>query len=157
MSKKETEIIENVTDNEAVASVVKVDGEYFVKDLATGEIAETPCKICSDEMTLALTPNAANRKWIKIKAVEDAIAEGGECLMTFKASKTYGSTGAKLPNAKLISYLSEEEQAEYKAIIDRAKEARDAEKNRPLTDLEKAMKQLEAAKKKIAELQGANA
>ena len=65
--------------------------------------------------------------------------------LLYKATRVMGegtSRSTKLPNEKLIAYLSEAEQEEYKAIIARAIAARDAEreanKKKPMTEAEKA-------------------
>ena len=145
-----------VTTNEFLAYVENIDGVYWVRDAATGELSDKPCKICSDDKTIALTPNASNRKWIKIAEVEGKLANDGKCGLVYKASHPIGPVGSRLPNAKLVEYLSDEDKATYTAIIERARAAMEADKKKPLTELEKAQKALERAQAKIAALTGDN-
>lgn len=145
------QIISEIDVNEVQAKIIKEDDGFHVvdKDGTVGPV----CKLVDEgDKTIALTPNASNRKWFNKAKAEAEIAEKGYVELFYKASKTFGPQGTKLPNAKLISYLSEEEQAEYKAIIDRAMAARDADKKKPLTEKEKLMAQIERAKAKLAQL-----
>ena len=164
MSKKDIVTNPETAEVEAVATapvdetidlafVVKKEDGYHVEDL-DGNLGEVCTKMTSDGY-LILTPNAANRKCINFEKTEKFFAENpnGKIGLKFKATRTVGSTGPKLPNEKLISYLPEAEQEEYRAIIARAIAARDAEKNRPLTEREKAEKALKAAQDKIAKLE----
>ena len=70
----------------------------------------------------------------------------------YKATKTIGPVGTRLPNEKLISYLSAEDQAEYRAIIDRAIAAKNADKVQPKTELEKAQAKLLKAQAALEKL-----
>lgn len=122
-----------------LAYVVKHDDGYHVVDAATGE--EGPvCNRRTADGYIILTPNAANRKCVNEKNAEAYFAANpdGKIELTYKATRTIGSTSPKMPNEKLIAYLSPEEQEEYKAIIARAIAARDADKKKPMTELEKA-------------------
>lgn len=145
-----------VNENEEVlAKIIKLDdGKYAVED-ANGvqEITKT-----SKDGAYALPKNAANRQWIRIELVEAAFAGGAEYIpLTYKATRVIGSTGAKIPNAKLIEYLSEEEKAEYLAIIDRAKAAYEADKAKPMTEEEKLEAKIAKAQAALAELKAKKA
>lgn len=142
-----------VTDDQAMAYLVKLEDGYHIEDL-DGNIGEV-CKFSKDGTRIMFTPNASNRKETMVKVAEPFFAKNpdGKIALTYKATRTIGSTGPKLPNDKLISYLPEAEQEEYRAIIARAIAARDAEKNRPLTEREMAEKALEKAKAKLAKLE----
>ena len=157
MSKQELEQI--VDDEEVVetqvtpdpdtvlAKLVKRDDGYHVIDCVTGE--EGPvCNKRTADGYIILTPNSSNRKCVNEKNAETYFAANpdGSIDLTYKATRKLGESGPKLPNAKLIAYLSEEEQNEYKDIIARAIAARDAEKAQPKTDLEKAQARLAKAK-----------
>lgn len=145
------EIVENVVDPDVTIKVVKYEDGYHVID-ADGTIGPICNKYTTDGY-LHLSPNAANRKLTNAKKLEAAIAEHGELIITgYKATRTIGPVGSKLPNEKLISYLSEEEQAEYKAIIDRAIAARDAAKAKPLTEKEKLMAKIAKAQAALEKL-----
>ena len=68
-----------------------------------------------------------------------------------------GTMGSKLPNAKLVAYLSEEEQEEYKGIIDRARERMEADKaahkKQPLTEEQKLRNKIAKAQAALAALE----
>lgn len=145
----EVEAVATHTDGEVCANLIKKEDKYFVVEL---DGTEKECGFTKDGY-IALPANASNRKFIKINVAEKALSEASEMPLTYKATRTIGSTGPKLPNEKLISYLPEAEQEEYRAIIARAIAARDAEKNRPLTELEKAEKAYAAAQARIAKIQ----
>ena len=138
--------------NTVYAHIVKRDDGYHVIDF---DGTEGPvCNKRTSDGYIILTPNKANRKCYNEVKAEKFFADGGEMIdLTYKASRTVGSCKAHMPNEKLISYLPEDLQAEYKAIIDRAIAARDADKTKPMTELEKAQAKLEKAKAALAKLQ----
>lgn len=140
--------------DEVLAYLVKDGDEYFVEDLEGNR--GNACIISKDDY-IALTPNKANRKWYR-HTKADAQFEGGidKIPLYYKATKTFGPVGSRstaMPNAKLIAYLSEEEQAEYKAIIERAIAARDADKKKPMTEKEKLEAKIAKAKEALAKLE----
>ena len=143
-------IVDEVTyaPDEVLAKIVKEDDGYHVVD-QDGTVGPV-CKLVDEGgKTIALTKNAANRFWYNKAKADAEIEQNGYCPLYYKASKKFGPAGSRstaLPNAKLISYLSEEEQEEYKAIIARAIAARDADKKKPMTELEKAKAKAEKAK-----------
>lgn len=111
-------------------------------------------EITKDGICYILPPNSSNRKWFSIKKVEAAKAAGTDTIvLDYKTSRAIGSCKAHIPNEKLISYLPEDLQAEYKAIVDRAIAARDADKSKPMTELEKAQAKLAKAQAALAKLQ----
>ena len=161
MSKKAAAMATSLVDtqdevmdpNTVYAYIVKDDdGNYHVEAL-DGTVGPT-CKLVDEgDRTIALTPNKSNRKWYNRKKADELIASSGKCPLYYKESKHFGSTGTThLPNEKLIAYLSADEQAEYKAIINRAIAAREAERNRPLTEEEKLRKQIASYEATIAKL-----
>lgn len=145
---------ENVTfaADEELCELINVDGKYFLVDLASGEEKEFGDKVTTDGY-YKLPDNRANRKCFNKKNLDEIFARGETVKLTYKASKTFGPSGTKLPNAKLIAYLPEEVQAEYKAIIDRAIEARNAAKKKPLTEEEKLLAKIAKNKETIAKLE----
>ena len=161
MSKKELEtvdepIVDEVTyePGEVAAYIVKEGEDYFVTDV-DGNIKDK-LVITEDKITLILPKNPSNRKWFNIARCDAAIEECGNCALTYKPTKVLGPMGSRstaLPNAKLIAYLSEEEQAEYKAIIDRAIAARDADKKKPMSEADKLRARIEKAKAALAALE----
>jgi hypothetical protein len=138
------ETSEPIVDNELKAYLVKKEDGYHIEDL-DGNLSDVLAVHKSGALTL--TPNAANRQWFMLKKADAIIAENGEDYkipLTFKATRTIDGTSRsnKLPNEKLIAYLPEAEQEEYRAIIARAIAARDADreanKKKPMTEVEKA-------------------
>lgn len=141
------------TPGQIVAHIIKEDDGFHVVDY-DGSIGPV-LKLESDGLTLGLTKNASCRQWFKQVKVEAEIAEKGKCELTYKPHKTIGMVGTRLPNEKLISYLSEDLQAEYKAIVNRAIAAREADKAKPMTELEKAQAKLKRAQEALAKLEAA--
>lgn len=162
MSKKELDqivdepIVDEVTyaPDEILAKIIKQDDGYHVVDL-DGTVGPV-CKLVDEGgKTIALTKNTANRWWANKAKADAAIDADGFFPLYYKASKKFGPAGSRataMPNAKLISYLSEEEQEEYKAIIARAMAAKEADKKKPMTELEKAKAAAERAKAKYEQL-----
>lgn len=144
-----------IDPNKVYATIIRKDDGYHVVD---EDGTEGPvCKLVDEgDRTIALTRNASNRKWYSRKAADAAIDATGSCPLYYKASRTLGSSSNHLPNEKLIAYLSEEEQAEYKAIIDRAIAARDADRKKPLTEREKIMAKIAQYERQLAKLDGGN-
>lgn len=147
---------ENVVETEnlpiegtPMCEIVKEGEEYFLVD---NGVKSEPLKTEATGVAFVLPVNSSNRKWYNKGRVDAAIESEGKLVLTYKATRKIGSTGStgvRMPNAKLVeTYLSPEEFAEYKAIIDRAIAARDAAKAKPMTEKEK----LEA---KIAKAQAA--
>ena len=145
-----------VNENEEVlAKIIKLDeGKYAVEDAdGVKEITKT-----SKDGAFALPKNASNRQWIRISLVEEAFAGGAEYIpLTYKATKHIGSTGSRIPNAKLIEYLNEEEKAEYLAIIEKAKAAMEADKEKPMTEEEKLKAKIAKYQEALAKLKEAQA
>lgn len=133
------------------AKIVKREDGYHVIDF---DGTEGPlCDKRTSDGYIILTPNKANRKCYNEKNAEKLFSEGAECIeLHFKPTRKFCAPGSKLPNEKLISYLPEAEQAEYKAIIERAMKAREDAKAKPMTELEKAQAKLAKAKEALAKL-----
>ena len=141
-------------EQEIMAKIVLEDDGFHVVD-NDGTMGPV-CKYCDEgDKTIVLTPNAANRKWANRAKALEACEKDGFFPLTYKATRTIGSTGTRLPNEKLIAYLPEELQEEYKAIIARAIEARDAAKAKPLTEKEKLEKKIKKAQEALAKLMAA--
>lgn len=151
-------IVEEVSyaPDQVLAKVVKREDGYHVIDF---DGTEGPvCDKRTADGYIILTKNTANRKCLNEKNAEKFFAENPDgCIeLTFKATRTLGPMGSRstaLPNAKLIAYLPEAEQAEYKAIIDRAIAARDADKKKPMTEKEKLEARIAKAKAALAALE----
>ncbi len=148
------ENIMNVDEN-AVVKIVKDDeGKFHVID-ADG-VEGPACTIIENGRTIALSKNAANRQYCAVAKANAGIEADGYFQLTVRTTppRKMGDAPKALPNAKLISYLSEEDQAEYKAIIDRAIAAREAARvtTNSMSDKEKLEAKIAKLKAKLAEL-----
>lgn len=143
-----------IIDENVIVKIVKdADGDFHVIDADGTEGRK--CTIIENGRTIALTKNAANRQYCAVAKANAGIEADGCFVLTVRTTgpRKLGDAPKSIPNAKLISYLSEEEQAEYKAIIDRAIAAREADRKKPMTELEKAQVRLEKARAALAKLQ----
>lgn len=143
-----------VAPDTVLAQIVKRDDGYHVINLRTGE--EGPvCKIVDKGVNIRLTKNDANRKFYSIAELTKAFEVNGvdHIDLVYKASKHFGSGIKHLPGENLIKYLPEAEQAEYRAIMERAIAARAADKAPALTDKEKLERQLKKLQEKLASLE----
>ena len=105
----------------------------------------------NEPFTLVLPANEANRKYFNSKKVE---AAGGEIELAYKESKTIGPRTESAPRKGLEEYLEGKDKEMYLALVEKAKKAREeANKKAPMSDLEKAMRAVERAQAKLAELQ----
>ena len=147
-------VTEEVLDpNTVYAKIIRLEDGYHVEDF-DGTVGPV-CKLVDEgDRTIALTKNKSNRQYFNRAKAEAEIAEKGHVDLYYKATKHIGSVGTRLPNEKLISYLPEDLQAEYRAIIARAIEAKNADKKQPMTELEKAQAKLEKAKAAYEKLLG---
>ena len=105
----------------------------------------------NEPFTLVLPANEANRKYFNSKKVD---AAGGEIELTYKESKAIGPRTESTPRKGLEEYLEGKDKEMYLALVEKAKKAREeANKKAPMSDLEKAMRAVERAQAKLAELQ----
>lgn len=144
--------------NTVYAKLIKEEDGYHIVDF-DGTVGPV-CKVNNDGKDgggtdwIIFTPNTSNRKYMAKNKADKIFEEGAEFIpLYYKATKHLDGVSSRIPNEKLISYLPEAEQAEYRAIIARAMAARDADKKKPLTELEKAELKLEKAKAALAKLQ----
>lgn len=148
-------VVDEAVETTEVVEIVKVikdeNGDFHT---VIGENVGPACKIIEDGRTIVLGKNPANRQYCAVAKANVGIEADGYFVITPRTTepRVLGSSGPKLPNEKLISYLPEAEQEEYRAIIARAIAARDAEKNRPLTEQEKAERELAKAQAKLEKL-----
>lgn len=137
--------------DEELCEIIKEGDEYFLVDLESGEKVGEALKVTNDG-SFILPKNRANRKWATVNKVNAALDAGNRFTMTYKATKKFGPVGNRVPNEKLISYLSEEEQEEYKAIIARAMQARNDAKAKPMSEREKLEAKIAKAQAALAKL-----
>lgn len=136
-----------IDPDKVYATIIKdEDGNYHVVD-EDGTVGPV-CKLVDEgDRTIALTKNASNRRWFNRKKADEEIAEKGHVDLYYKASKTFGPSSSHIPNEKLCEkYLTPEEFAEYKAIIEEAYKRREEDKAKPKTELEKALERVAKAK-----------
>ncbi len=88
-----------------------------------------------------LPSNSTLRVWTDRTKLDAAIADHGYLELTYKARMTVGHSSAA-PRIPGIQYLSEDEQNELKTIIANARERMQADKKKPLTELEKLQAKL---------------
>ena len=108
-----------------------------------------------DKWHIVLGPNSANRKYI---AHNEFFAKAEDDTYIVE-DKTTGPRvlGTSEPDKKLVPFMTDEDRATYEAIIARAKENRDAQKNKPLTEEEKLQKQIDSLLAKLAAKKAAHA
>ena len=136
----------------AKAYLVKLKDGYHVESL-DGDIGPLCDKRTTDGY-IKLSVNEANRKCYNEKAADKFFAENpdGKIPLAYKETRTLTPRENVYPNAKLIAYLPEDLQNEYKAIIDRAREAMNADKVKPMTEREKLEAKIAKAKEALAKL-----
>lgn len=149
MKKTVDETMENVNIESADiepgdAKIVKNGDDYVLVDGDGTEHVLT--QKVDGGATFVLPKNCSNRKYFNVARIDAAVEKDGFVVLTYKASRTIGTVGKHIPNEKLIAYLPEDLQNEYRAIIERAIKAREDAKAKPMTDLEKAQAKLEKAK-----------
>lgn len=148
MKKTVDETMENISVEANIepadAKIVKHGDDYVLAEADGTEHVLT--EKVPDGAAFILPKNCSNRKYFNIARIDAAVAKDGYVILTYKASRTIGTVGKHIPNEKLIAYLPEDLQNEYRAIIERAIKAREDAKSKPMTDLEKAQAKLEKAK-----------
>lgn len=123
---------------------------YAALDLDTNK--EVPVKNfyekSKDKWHIVLGPNSANRKYVSRNEFNTG-AKDGEYLVE---DKTTGPRvlGTAQPDKALVPFMTAEDKADYDAIIARAMENRDSQKNVPLTEEEKLQKKIDALTAKLA-------
>ena len=143
-----------VAPDTVLAQIVKRDDGYHVINLRTNE--EGPvCKIVDKGVNIRLTKNDANRKFYSIAELTKAFEQNGvgHIDLVYKASKHFGNGIKHLPGENLIKYLPEAEQAEYRAIMERAIAARAADKAPALTEDEKIKRRIAKLQEQLAKLE----
>lgn len=135
--------------------VMDEDGKFYVDDngVRTAECVVKPYRGGRHE--IHLQPNSSNRKIWDWDDAKEKCANGGRIKLLFKPAINLGTvTRNNVPNAKLIEYLSDEDKAEYMAIIERAKAAMEAARKKPMTEAEKLRAQIAKLEAKLAGLEG---
>ena len=129
---------------------------FEAEDLATGEKVEAKnwYEKSKDKWHIVLGPNSANRKYIAHNEFR-AKAENDEYIVE---DKTTGPRvlGTAQPDKKLVPYMTAEDKEKYDAIIARAIENRNAQKNVELSEEEKLLAQMAKLEEKLAKARAKN-
>lgn len=88
-----------------------------------------------------LPSNSTLRVWTDRAKLDAAIAENGYLELAYKARVTQGASTAT-PRIPGIQYLSDDEKNELNTIIANARERMQADKKKPMTELEKLQAKL---------------
>ena len=118
--------------------VYKKEGRFFMED--QGNVVElTPNK----DYWLKLPTNSCNRVWTNCKKVDRAPNQCVDYGDEVKVPRII--TGRSAAERKpLEDYLNEEDRKTYLELVEKAKKAREeATKKKPLTELEKAQRNVE--------------
>lgn len=102
----------------------------------------------NEPFTLVLPTNASNRKYFNSKKVENA---GGTIELEYKESKPIGTKTEPTTRKGLEEYLEGDDKILYLQLVEKAKDNREKAKA-PMTDYEKALRQVEKWQKKVEEL-----
>lgn len=175
------EVKEKVVYEPADCLLVKVSGNVNVDDDAFTHTGNDvyhvmsldksedygECKIKADpgsnkKMAIFMPASPCNRKLILLSVANKHFAENDEMILEYKASKhieggsthTYELYKPLKKDAKLVEYLDDAQKAEYQVIINKAIEVYNAQKAKPMTELEKAQAALAKAQRQIAILNG---
>ena len=125
--------------------VYKKEGKFFMED--QGNVVEvTPNK----DYWLKLPANSCNRVWTNCAKVDKAANQCVDYGDEVKMPRTITGRSA-VERKPLEDYLSEEDRKMYLALVEKAKKAREeATKKKPLTELEKAQREVEKWQARVA-------
>ena len=125
--------------------VYKKEGKFFMED--KGNVVEVaPNK----DYWLKLPANSCNRVWTNCAKVDKAANQCVDYGDEVKMPRTITGRSA-VERKPLEDYLSEEDRKMYLALVEKAKKAREeATKKKPLTELEKAQREVEKWQARVA-------
>ena len=125
--------------------VYKKEGKFFMED--QGNVVEvTPNK----DYWLKLPANSCNRVWTNCAKVDKAANQCVDYGDEVKVPRTITGRSA-VERKPLEDYLSEEDRKTYLALVEKAKKAREeATKKKPLTEVEKAQREVEKWQARVA-------
>ena len=121
--------------------VYKINDTFYMED-NNNTVAIEP----NQDNYLKLPQNSCNRVWVSCKKVESA---PNQTLDYGDAVKIPRVLGPYNHGKKLEDYMTPEEKAIIDEIMAKCKERKAADKPKPLTELEKAERELERAIKKV--------
>lgn len=107
--------------------------QYFLTDNEISvELTQTSIDPKTKKVKLKLPENSANRVWVD----QETVRLKGEIELDYKESRHLGTIN-RGPRKKDEDYMTDEEKAIIADIMAKVKERREADKPRPLTELEK--------------------
>ena len=124
--------------------VYKINDTFYMED-NNNTVAIEP----NQDNYLKLPQNSCNRVWVSCKKVESA---PNQTLDYGDAVKIPRVLGPYNHGKKLEDYMTPEEKAIIDEIMAKCKERKEADKPKPLTELEKAEREFERAMKKLETL-----
>ena len=122
-------------------------------DNATGEpvSAKVWLEKSKNRYHIVLGQNSANRKFIAWNEFANNQDENGEYTVEDKLTGPR-TIGTSQPDKKLIPYMTDEDKAEYDAIIERAIANKASQKKQPISEAEKLEAQIAKLQAKLAVL-----
>lgn len=143
-------IVEETFDPTVVyATLVKREDGYHLIDF---DGTDTICKLDKSGEWVILPKNKSNRKCMSVNAVEKALVDSDHVDLYYKATRQIGSTGPSVPGKNLIKYLDEADQAEFMAIIERARAAKMADRPAPKSEEDKLREKIAKLQARLDEL-----
>ena len=157
--KKEFPVLADGTETAQIVYHEDTD-TYHLLDMSDNSVSE-PLVTTKDGLWFALPANSSNRKWASVNKVKTEIEKNGFMTLGYKATRHFGSTGTRerhYPGERLFAFLSDDEVAEVKAIIDKAFAAQADERaanKAPVTDIDKLKARLAKLQKQLQEAEEA--
>lgn len=113
----------------------------IVHDDGTEEVKEV--KVAWDNKSLELPTNPANRKWLFFSKLKNQ----DEVELQYRETRTLAPRAESAPRKGLEEYLEGEDKEMYLKLVEKARKAREeANKPKPMTELEKKLRAYEKAK-----------
>ena len=139
-----------------MTTVSKINDKFYIniEDPSTGDThtIEVTELDPNNPKSLKLPENPSNRKYLSIERIEKAPNQTYE--LTPKEARKNGPI-ERSPKKPDRDYLSDEDKLIYDNLMNKIKEAKEAEKaqkNRPLTEAEKLMRTIERLQSKLEKL-----
>ena len=140
-----------------MTTVSKINDKFYlnIEDPSTGDIhtIEVTELDPNNPKSLKLPENPSNRKYLSIERIEKAPNQTYE--LTPKEARKNGPI-ERSPKKPDSDYLSDEDKLIYDNLMNKIREAKEAEKEakrpKPLTEAEKLMRKIEKLQKELSRL-----
>lgn len=140
-----------------MTTVSKINDKFYInyEDTSTGDIKSIEVTELdpNNPKSLKLPENPSNRKYLSIERIEKASNQTYE--LTPKEARKNGPI-ERAPKKPDRDYLNEEDQIAYDYLMNKIREAKEAEKEakrpKPLTEREKLIKRIERMQKMLEEM-----